>query len=43
MWRQYCEQQPLKFIDREVFQHLVHGIRKLARFIGELLCEYAII
>ncbi|XP_064403599.1 uncharacterized protein LOC135349057 [Halichondria panicea] len=33
MWREYCEQQPLKFMDREVFQHLIHGLRKLARFV----------
>ena len=30
----YCEQQPLRFLDRELLPHLVWVIRRLAKFIG---------
>ncbi|RHY20070.1 hypothetical protein DYB25_004537 [Aphanomyces astaci] len=30
MWRDYAEEQPLKFIDRELFFHLVDSIKALA-------------
>lgn len=30
-WSDYCESQPLRFIDRELFSHMCHSIRRLAK------------
>lgn len=35
-WREYCEAQPLRFIDRELFYHLIRVVRELAT---ELHCK----
>ena len=32
-WREYCERQPLRFMDRELLPHLAHVIRRMAAFI----------
>ena len=34
-WQVYCELQPLRFLDRELFPLLVFSTRKLAKFIGQ--------
>ena len=36
MWREYSEQQPLRFLDREALPHLAHVIRRVAAFVGKL-------
>jgi hypothetical protein len=33
-WRIYCEKQPLRFLDRELFPHLVQSIRCLSLELG---------
>lgn len=33
-WRAHAEEQPLQFIDRELFPHLVHAIREFAPYVG---------
>ncbi|XP_076445354.1 uncharacterized protein LOC143283115 isoform X2 [Babylonia areolata] len=33
-WQEYADRQPLRFFDRELFPHLVHVTRRLARFVG---------
>lgn len=33
-WRAHAEEQPLQFIDRELFPHLVHAIREFAPHVG---------
>ena len=33
-WQRYLAEQPLRFIDRELFPHLVHSIRCLSSFVG---------
>ena len=33
-WRQHAERQPLRFIDRELFAHLVESHRSVAKWIG---------
>ncbi|KAL5010543.1 hypothetical protein ScPMuIL_012848 [Solemya velum] len=33
-WQTYTERQPLRFLDRELFPHLVAVIRRLAKFVG---------
>lgn len=34
-WSEYCERQPLRFIDRELFPYIVHSLRCMAQ---ELSC-----
>lgn len=34
LWRDHCEAQPLSFIDRELFPHVVRVIREMAEFVG---------
>jgi len=36
-WREYCEAEPVSFIDRELIPHLVYVTRRLAEFVGKLL------
>jgi len=38
LWRVRCEEQPLRFFDREVFELLIYALRKLALFIGMVDC-----
>ncbi|KAL8614549.1 hypothetical protein ACOMHN_049849 [Nucella lapillus] len=38
-WQQYAERQPLRFFDREIFSHLVHVTRRLAKFVGCDPCD----
>ncbi|GFR49694.1 hypothetical protein Agub_g11844 [Astrephomene gubernaculifera] len=33
-WREHCEAQPLRFLDRELFPHMVRVMREMADFIG---------
>ncbi|GIL54670.1 hypothetical protein Vafri_10411 [Volvox africanus] len=33
-WREHCESQPLRFLDRELFPHMVRVMREMADFIG---------
>jgi isopenicillin-N epimerase len=33
-WQVHCERQPLRFIDRELFPHIVHSIRCMAAEVG---------
>ena len=33
-WREYCEAEPVSFIDRELIPHLVYVTRRLAEFVG---------
>ncbi|XP_071955002.1 uncharacterized protein [Antedon mediterranea] len=33
-WQKYIERQPLRFLDKEVFPHLVYATRRLAKFVG---------
>lgn len=33
VWREYCEQQPLRFMDREALPQLAHVIRRMAAFV----------
>ena len=33
-WREHAEAQPLRFIDRELFAHLVEAARRAARWLG---------
>ncbi|KAK9829074.1 hypothetical protein WJX72_003762 [[Myrmecia] bisecta] len=32
-WRLHCEKQPLRFLDRELFPHIVRVLRELAAFV----------
>jgi hypothetical protein len=34
-WMKYTERQSVRFFDRELFPHLGHVIRRVAKFIGE--------
>lgn len=34
LWREHCEKQPLKFLDRELFPQLIHAIRDVAKFVN---------
>lgn len=36
-WQKYCERQPVRFIDRELFPQLIHTVTRVARFIGMTL------
>ncbi|GLI71197.1 hypothetical protein VaNZ11_016316 [Volvox africanus] len=33
-WREHCESQPLRFLDRQLFPHMVRVMREMADFIG---------
>ncbi|XP_033123948.1 putative L-cysteine desulfhydrase 1 [Anneissia japonica] len=33
-WQKYMERQPLRFLDKEIFPHLVYVTRRLAKFVG---------
>jgi len=33
-WQVHCERQPLRFIDRELFPHIVHSLRCIAAEVG---------
>ena len=37
VWREYCEQQPLRFMDRALLPQLAHVIRRMAAFVCTLL------
>ena len=30
----FCEHQPVRFIDRELFPYLIHAVTRVAKFIG---------
>jgi selenocysteine lyase/cysteine desulfurase len=32
-WRNYCEEQPLRYFDRDLLPHLVYSARRLAKFV----------
>ena len=42
-WRSHAERQPLKFIDRELFAHLVESTRSVAEWIGATPSELVLL
>lgn len=42
-WRDYCEKEPVSFIDRELIPHLVYVIRRLAKFVDCDPCDLVLV
>jgi len=42
-WRRYAEEQPLRFMDRELLPALVHSIREFAPFVGARPCDLVLL
>ncbi|XP_065883600.1 uncharacterized protein [Dysidea avara] len=42
-WREYCETEPVSFIDRELIPHLVYVSRRLAEFVDCDPCDLVLV